>query len=125
MARRPGHLSPTALTVIASLTLLALALVLWQRSQPARLHYTSGTASVTGTQASIETAGWTYGLSGSVPLWTDSAGSQRGSTWPDCLADLDGSAGEVRFGWVLVSDESGARTRVVVDVDCAGTAGQS
>jgi hypothetical protein len=63
--------------------------------------------------ATIESGGWSYGLSQSV-AWIDASGSSHDDGWPDCLARA-GNTVNVRFGAVEVPSMG---FRAVVYVDC-------
>jgi hypothetical protein len=109
-AQRPAWLVP-ALILLA--TVVAL---LWAgRQDPDAVQWTTGHASVTGTQATIDADGWTFGPASTVNEWIDQQGSRHQASWPDCLPD--GMDGDVRVAWVPYELDGGS-SRVIVAVDC-------
>ena len=74
-----------------------------------------GRAGVGERVATIESGGWSYGLSQSV-AWIDASGSFHEDGWPDCLGSA-GNTTNVRFGAVEVKVDS-VGFRAVVYVDC-------
>jgi hypothetical protein len=76
-----------------------------------------GRAAVGDHVASIESGGWTYGLSESV-AWIDASGSFHEDGWPDCLGRA-GNRPNVRFGAVAAPSLG---IRAVVYVDCSSNA---
>ena len=72
-----------------------------------------GRAHVGENVASIESGGWTYGLSQSV-AWIDASGTHHDDGWPGCLGRA-GNTTNVRFGAV---DVPLLGIRAVVYVDC-------
>jgi len=111
----PTRTVPLPLLVVMVLAAVAAAVWFVARPSVGAVTWATGEAQVTGTQATIESDGRTYGLSGSVAEWTDEAGATNQLTWPTCLAD--GATAPVRFGWVTYGD-GGDNGRVVVAVDC-------
>jgi hypothetical protein len=73
-----------------------------------------GRAAVGEHVATIESGGWSYGLSESV-AWIDASGSFHEDGWPECLGGA-GTRANVRFGAVAVPSIG---IRAVVYVDCS------
>jgi hypothetical protein len=76
-----------------------------------------GRAGVGEHVATIESGGWSYGVSESV-AWIDASGTHHEDGWPECLGKA-GATPYVRFGAVAVPSLG---TRVVVYVDCSSGA---
>ena len=72
-----------------------------------------GQAHVGENVASIESGGWSYGLSDSV-AWIEATGTHHDDGWPECLGRA-GNTAIVRFGAV---DVPKLGIRAVVYVDC-------
>lgn len=113
--REPAEHRPAWVLPAIVLAAVVAGLVWFGRPDDATARWVRGEASVTGTQATVETEGWTYGLTGAVPQWTASDGSQHLDGWPECLAD--GVHRDVRVAWVPY-DVDGTHGRTVVAVDC-------
>jgi hypothetical protein len=74
-----------------------------------------GRAAVGDHVATIESGGWSYGLSQSV-AWIDASGTFHEDGWPECLGSA-GTRPNIRFGAVSVPSLG---IRAVVYVDCRG-----
>ena len=84
------------------------------------VHALTGTAIVMDHQAAIEVDGWTYGFTGTVPMWIDASGSTHpDGGWPACLSRV-GTKVPIRFGETYVTLPTGISEREVVWVDCRG-----
>jgi hypothetical protein len=75
-----------------------------------------GTAYVGDRVATIESGGWSYGVSESV-AWIDASGSYHERGWPTCLGST-GSSPKVKFGAVAVTLPDSVTYRAVVYIDC-------
>ncbi len=87
------------------------------RSSATHVDWQTGTAHVGARQISVESDGWTYGVSGSVPMWFDARGSSHESGWPDCLAGDVRTISALRFAAAEV-EVDGLGYRPIVAVDC-------
>jgi hypothetical protein len=76
-----------------------------------------GRAEVGKRVATIESGGWSYGVSQGVD-WIDASGTHHDDGWPTCLGPV-GSSPTVRFGAVPVTlPDMGGTYRAVVYIDC-------
>ena len=115
--RSPVAIAVTAVVVV--LTFLAGVSSGRHRAESGEWH--TGQAHVGIRVVSISYAGWTYGVSESVPLWLDARGSAHDNGWPDCLRPV-GETLEVRFQARTVTVD-GTTWRPIVAIDCrAGAA---
>jgi hypothetical protein len=76
----------------------------------------TGQAQIGDHEASILTAGWTYGFMTSVPRWIDAAGTTHADSWPDCV-NPSGTQKQVTFATINVA-VTGTAWRQVLVVDC-------
>jgi hypothetical protein len=102
------------LGLIAGLAFLA------GKGQGSRTTVLTGVAYVGQNEASVEVAGWWYGISGTGNLtWFDRQGTTHDSGWPSCLRGV-GRHARITFGAVPVTGPDGSSWRQVVWVDCRG-----
>jgi hypothetical protein len=107
-----------ALIVVAAVLALGLSFALGyvvRNSQPIGLTVYTASGQVGADGASFQVGDTTYGFESSV-AWTDAAGAEHESGWPDCLPKLQSVQG-VRFGGAVVwhGDQGLAQ---VLWVDC-------
>ena len=114
--RRLALVAAAACLTVALAGALLVGYVVGRRSTDA--DWLTGDAYVgAGQEASVETDGWTYGLSRSV-AWLGQFGSYHETGWPRCLDVRAGSRVTTRFAAVPVQVE-GMEWREVVLVDCS------
>src|SRR5215218_5354548 len=93
-ARTKRSTSVVVSALVALLVGVALGVVLDRKGSDPWLE---GRGRIGDRQLSVDVEGWTYGASGSIPSWVDSAGTWHDSGWPDCLTGRAGSTQTIRF----------------------------
>ena len=105
-------------TIMAIAVAILLAGIVWFGVGSRRgVMHLEGIAHVGERQATIESGGWSYGVSDSV-AWMDASGTEHEDGWPTCLG-ATGRTSAVKFGAVPVTlPDTGSTFRAVVYVDC-------